>query len=279
MKNDEKRVAVSFKEFKRNALLGKRDSWLDHYITRKFSTRISWGLLQIYPKITPNQVSTIGFLIGFSGTLFFLFGATAIDAVVGAIILFLWLILDRVDGEIARFRKMKSITGLFLELSYDFLIMPLIFIALSVFLYNIYSISLFLIVGLFVSFSISTTRLIIANQYWALFMTGKCRTEINPLNEKEVKEKYMFVNEKVVSTVKFFMNLQFLLYSDIIVYSLLLISIIQLTLKPNILILNIPFDGFSLFLGAYLALLPYTIFLIIFHFLILRISDPIMLES
>jgi phosphatidylglycerophosphate synthase len=60
--------------------------------------------------ITPSQVTVLGMIIGVMSALFFATGDYYFG-VFGALLMFLWYVLDNVDGEIARYQKSYSIQG------------------------------------------------------------------------------------------------------------------------------------------------------------------------
>lgn len=75
---------------------------------RKFS--IYFTFLFVRTRITPNQITFLSVLILFAGTACF-FVPRQEWFVLGAALLFLNVILDACDGEVARFRKTASVTG------------------------------------------------------------------------------------------------------------------------------------------------------------------------
>jgi len=64
--------------------------------------------------ITPNQVTALSILFVIVGSLLFVFGDYYL-MLIGCVFYLFWLLLDRVDGEIARVTNLKTIGGLYLE--------------------------------------------------------------------------------------------------------------------------------------------------------------------
>ncbi len=77
----------------------KKDPILVHYITRPISFYISAALANI--GITANDVSYFSGLVAIAGALCYLFNSHMMN-IIGASLVFLWLLLDCVDGNLAR---------------------------------------------------------------------------------------------------------------------------------------------------------------------------------
>lgn len=95
---------------------------------RLFSAYVTWGLL--HTSITPNQVTVASLLAAVSGLV--LLGVAPVGlAIVGLGALALYHLLDRVDGEVARARRLFSLRGIYLDNSGHFLTEAGIFVALA----------------------------------------------------------------------------------------------------------------------------------------------------
>jgi hypothetical protein len=96
---------------KRNKVVGLQSvGYLWH---RNVSAYISYGLLRLFPGITPNFVSLIMIMVGVAGSvLTSLFGWWGI---LGVLLVYISFLLDKVDGEIARWRRMSSVRGMYLD--------------------------------------------------------------------------------------------------------------------------------------------------------------------
>lgn len=96
---------------------------------RKVSLPITWVLL--HTPVTPNQVTVAGILIGLGGAAC-LAGGTPCWQFAALGLLHLSAILDAVDGEVARYRRASSLDGYFVDACRHQLLVPAIFIALTV---------------------------------------------------------------------------------------------------------------------------------------------------
>ena len=89
----------------------KETVW-EHYFARKIAFLVVPIFLKM--KISANQISILAIIIGIIAAIFIMLGDFwAILS--GAILMQVWLILDKVDGVIARYRKTTSKFGEFLE--------------------------------------------------------------------------------------------------------------------------------------------------------------------
>lgn len=114
--------------------------------TKKFYSDISefpQRLLSIYitaaivnSRIKPNTVSLVNIMVGFGAYVCFAIGGTGWFAA-GLFVLFLNLVCDCVDGEIARFRNKTSLTGLYLDRFNAILMYPLTLYSISIGAYNV----------------------------------------------------------------------------------------------------------------------------------------------
>jgi phosphatidylglycerophosphate synthase len=110
-------------------ITSKDDHWRER-IARFISIRITKFLLYI-PKITPNQVTVLMLIVGLVSVVFFLTG-NYIHSLIGILLYHLYLILDACDGEIARYKKMYSKRGLYLDYMGHVIINPLLIMAMGI---------------------------------------------------------------------------------------------------------------------------------------------------
>ena len=88
------------------------DGFFSVFVLRKFSKILTWLAVKI--GATPNQVTTISFLIGLYSAYSFSRGEF-IHTLIGAILLQLSIIVDCVDGELARYTRKFSKLGAWLD--------------------------------------------------------------------------------------------------------------------------------------------------------------------
>jgi phosphatidylglycerophosphate synthase len=114
-----------------NNLVKPSDGWVSRILNRPISTRIS-KVLARYP-ITPNQVTLINGIFGFSACYFIYQGGYA-NWLIGGLIIHLASIIDGVDGEIARLKFQHSKFGQSLDTFFDYssALVALICLTLSV---------------------------------------------------------------------------------------------------------------------------------------------------
>lgn len=93
-----------------------------------------WIVRMLYPTpITPNQITVLSLVFGLLSVGFYVSGRT--DALVwGAVFLYGKVVLDNVDGNLARVRGTSSRFGRFLDSLADFLITVLVYIGISFYL-------------------------------------------------------------------------------------------------------------------------------------------------
>ncbi|MEM0066800.1 MAG: CDP-alcohol phosphatidyltransferase family protein [Sulfolobales archaeon] len=91
------------------------DGPISKYVNRRVSTRITKLILKSNLPITPNQVSVASFILSVLSAISFTIGLPAIGGVVAEIS----SIVDGVDGELARAKKMESKFGSFLDSMLD----------------------------------------------------------------------------------------------------------------------------------------------------------------
>lgn len=96
--------------------------------------------------LTPNQISMIGFFFGILAVYFFATGQY-IDTVIAVFFLQISILLDFVDGRVARARSVSSKYGEFLELVTDHIEYPLILGAVTYGVYLNYNSDIVLFMG------------------------------------------------------------------------------------------------------------------------------------
>ena len=95
-----------------------RDKRRWRILWRKLSIYITWVLL--HTSITANQVSAVTVLLGILSTILLAF-ASPLIALCGPFVYVVYVLLDKVDGEIARYSKRFSVIGVYFdELGHNF---------------------------------------------------------------------------------------------------------------------------------------------------------------
>ena len=96
---------------------------------RRLSIYITWSLLRIFKRLKANYVSmAMIFLALASLSLIWLRSSTAV-LMVGFILLYISFLLDKVDGEVARYQSSQSVGGIYLDELYHLLIPPLFIVS------------------------------------------------------------------------------------------------------------------------------------------------------
>jgi hypothetical protein len=104
------------------------DTWHGRVISRKVSIYITWLFLK--GNVTPNTATLIFLLSIIPACIFFLIGSKP-SVLTGMLFLQIWYILDHVDGEIARYRNLSSLTGIYFDSIVHYIAHPFILICLG----------------------------------------------------------------------------------------------------------------------------------------------------
>ena len=104
------------------------DGFFSVFFLRKFSKLFTWAAVRL--KMTPNQVTLISFAVGLYSAYQFSLG-TFWSIFVGAALLQLSIIIDCVDGELARYTRQFSQLGAWLDAITDRIKEYLVFFALA----------------------------------------------------------------------------------------------------------------------------------------------------
>lgn len=103
---------------------------LGYYALQRFPSIYITRLLLATP-IKPNHLTIIGFFVGLAGCAFVLQWAWHLK-LIGIGLLYLNVLLDKVDGELARYKKIYSLKGIYLDYTNHLLIPPLFLLALTI---------------------------------------------------------------------------------------------------------------------------------------------------
>jgi len=104
------------------------DGFFSVFVLRKFSKFLTWAAVRI--GATPNQVTLVSFAIGLYSAYSFASG-TFTGALIGALALQLSIIVDCVDGELARYTRSFSKLGAWLDAVTDRIKEYLVFLGLA----------------------------------------------------------------------------------------------------------------------------------------------------
>ena len=176
-----------------------------HWFARKFSILIT--SLLIKTKFTPNQISIFSIFVGIFGALLFFYGSYK-SFMFGAFFLFLWFVLDHVDGEVARYKNEKSVLGHYLDKMMHSIIHPLVFLSIGLGLFNRFGNINWIFLGIISSFSI--------------FLIDLVR-----LNKLETRLYKHLSNNKESSTLKKF-KLNFLYQFQWVLFIMIILTILDL---------------------------------------------------
>jgi len=144
----------------------KVGNWMARNITRDMALPLTWIVL--YLPASANSVTFISLIVGLLGCIFLSFGAE-IHFLWGAILLQSWYLLDHVDGQIARYRKQESVTGIFFDYITHHIIHMGIFIGVGWGVYSHTSEVKYILFGTISAMSILFLNLIYDCQYKAFF--------------------------------------------------------------------------------------------------------------
>ncbi len=123
-----------------NALQKESDEYTMRFLVRPLSFLSSFLLIR-YTNVSPNIVSLTALLLALIGSFFFFLGGFQ-NQIIGVVCASLYIILDCVDGNIARVKNLKSLLGRWLDGAGGFIVTPLFIFSL---LWGLGSPSLFIL--------------------------------------------------------------------------------------------------------------------------------------
>jgi phosphatidylglycerophosphate synthase len=118
---------ISLREIKEKYNYSASDTWYARIVCRKFSPFFTWVFYRT--PITPNQITFLMILTGIAGGIFLAIPGYY-NGLIGILFLQLFLVLDCVDGEIARSKQIFSTKGKFLDLIANDIVLVSIFTGL-----------------------------------------------------------------------------------------------------------------------------------------------------
>lgn len=120
----------SVKELRRICQEPRRlyDTWHGRKIARRISIYITIIFLRL--GLSANFATGLFLLCGICGSLILILG-TKSALFISALVFQLWYVLDHVDGEIARYKKQTSLTGIYFDNISHYIVHPLFFFCLG----------------------------------------------------------------------------------------------------------------------------------------------------
>ncbi|MEQ2490670.1 CDP-alcohol phosphatidyltransferase family protein [Blautia obeum] len=112
-----------------------KNSFFAFYIGRPISYVLTIPFL--YTNISPNVVTIMSIICAFIGFGFLSFGTSAEHQLIGVLFIFLWNMGDGIDGNIARFKNIKSSRGDLLDTLGGYLALALIILGMGNAAYNV----------------------------------------------------------------------------------------------------------------------------------------------
>ncbi len=120
----------------------RTDGIISRYINRRISSKITLTIVKYNIPLTPNTVSFISFILGLMASALYFIN----NPILAGIMVQVSSIIDGVDGELARIRKMESRFGGFLDAILDRIVDIAIILGLTVYSLTIYDVPEFIIV-------------------------------------------------------------------------------------------------------------------------------------
>ncbi len=124
---------ISLKELKKECQRDSYDCWCSQKMLNKFSIYFTWFFSRT--SVTPNKVTFLMIISGIAGGVFLAMG-NYINALAGALFLYIFLVLDLTDGELARYKKIFSKRGKFLDFAANDIVFTSVFLSLSLKVFN-----------------------------------------------------------------------------------------------------------------------------------------------
>lgn len=192
---------------------------------RLFSIYITIFLIKI--KFSANLASYLGLIFGIIANLSFYSG----KFLLGAILLQIWILMDTLDGELARyyFSKKKKVNylnkGEYLDLNFHHLVHSLIFLSLGLGLFNLTRNINFIYLGIASSYAFFLNELIDLNKVKVLFYTNS-KIKKNEVKNKSIFKKIMFIYTfpsiaNLILIFSIFNEIDFLVYFSGITFAIL----------------------------------------------------------
>ena len=132
-------MVESITELKKICLNGKYDEahpqpWISKHFTRRIS--IHFTRLYLILGLSANQATLTSLLLGIAAGIFFI-NSQPLYWFIGLVTLYLSIVFDCVDGEIARYRKQSSLEGRYTDVIVTYFLLPYILACMSFGLYGV----------------------------------------------------------------------------------------------------------------------------------------------
>lgn len=156
-------IRLSYTRTKREQ--DREDLWV-YYVIRKISFYPTWLFLKI--GISANQATFISIIVGVIGCSFLAFG-NYVTRIMGALLVNFWIVLDCVDGNIARYKETLGNYGEFIDALGGYLLNAILFLSTGIAAFSCPELSFRFINQIFVS-NLNGSILIILGA-WASLVT------------------------------------------------------------------------------------------------------------
>lgn len=103
-------------------------NWMVRHIERPLALYVTWFLVKT--PVSANQVTLASIGVAFLGSLLFI-PASPWSFLTGVIFFHIWYLLDHVDGQVARYRKSESLSGVYFDFLSHYLVNAFFFFALG----------------------------------------------------------------------------------------------------------------------------------------------------
>ncbi len=127
------------------------DTWQGMHICRPISIYITSLFLRL--GVSADAATVVFLVCGITGSLL-LISANDMIFFAGALLLEISYVLDHVDGEIARYRKQSSLTGVYFDKICHYILHPFAFVCIGVRLYNYNSDPVIFLLALLAGYSV-----------------------------------------------------------------------------------------------------------------------------
>ncbi len=217
----------------------KTGNMMARFVTRDMALYIT--RLLIPTGITANQVVFITIMLGVISAVCFAFGSVFMT-LAGAFFFQLWYLSDHIDGQIARYRKVSSLTGVFYDFYAHYIVHFLVLGGLAVGLYIRHVDLRFLILGLTACFSMNMVSVIndciykafyngLSNERMDIVFKAGAKTEEKKAEQRPLPKK-IFVFMHKLTEIHVVMNmvtvaaiLDFFFKTDLILFEVFILAV------------------------------------------------------